>query len=157
MLLFNCLPELQIYPWGATRYLSSFPNGKNFLWALLSRKATKQMSGGENSPGWAAPAAPTAAPEVSQEACPGIGRKPLWKHPALVRIRRWKKAASSLGDDFPCFCCWWEAHPCCPQVSLGCLAQTLGDPSRSGHRAASTQPGHAAVSRPPKPSPEAGM
>lgn len=70
------------------------------------------MSGRENSPGWAVPAAPTPAPVVSQVACPGAGWRPLWKHPVLVHIGSWKKAASAMGDDFPCFCCWWEAHPC---------------------------------------------
>lgn len=96
------------------------------------------MSGRENSPGWAVPAAPTSAPVVSQVACPGAGKRPLWKHPVLVHIRSWKKAASPMGDSVPCFCCWWEAHPCCPQVSLAWLAQTFGDPPRSGYRAAMT-------------------
>lgn len=97
MLLFKCLPDSQIYPWGVTSYFSSFPNGKKIIhWALLSRKATKQMSGRENPPGWAAPAAPTAAPEVSWVACPGVGRRPEWKHPVLVHVRSWKKAASSM-------------------------------------------------------------
>jgi len=45
----------------------------------------------------------------------------------------------------------------CPLVSLGWLPQPLGDPSRSGHGAASTQPGHASPSSSLKPLPEAGV
>lgn len=156
MLLFWYLPDLQVCPFlGTTSYLSSFPNGRKRYRSLLSKKAAKQMRGRENSPGRAS-AAPTTAPEVSHVAHPGVGERPPWKHPSLVCIRKQEKTTSSLGACFPCFFCWWKACPCCPLVSLGCLTQALGDPSRSGHGAAGTQPRHASASSPPRPVPEAG-